>query len=710
MPENFESNFRCLLVNITWNSNNWISESIDKSNHRYIKEGGTAHESWNFDFDNKRNTNLKIYGYAQFSKSPDIKGDNNLIVFCSSGKIVGFYGKAEIFKEYQNNKNGDYNLSGEKSLSLALNNKIDNIKEKGYLEDLQRIGQIGFSYLKKNETIFKIIDEAIKLNPDQLKIKKLKEWLELSISKNDNTFDIDRFAQDNTIKEVKLNMSEYPLNQILYGPPGTGKTYNTINKAIEIINPAFDLSQDRNIVKEEYDKLVNEGRIVFTTFHQSMSYEDFIEGIKPIEPENQGQPVIYKVESGIFKNHCENLKNKEKLSLNDDFLNKASFFKVSLGDYTKIDDNNIYNYCIENNCIALGWGSDIDFTGVKNKEQIKEKCKNLDSEDNKNYTATAIESFILKLKKGDIVLISKGNKYIRAIGIIDGDYQFKNTQEIRYFQFRSVKWLLVDQDIQVRDIYKKNLIQQSIYQLDKNSIKLEYFKQKNDEKFVFIIDEINRGNVSQIFGELITLIEDDKRLGKSESLEITLPYSKEKFGVPDNLYIIGTMNTADRSVEALDTALRRRFHFEEMPPRYDLNELEKEIANYKLSDILKTINQRIEKLLNKDHLIGHSFFIKVDSIKSLEETFYKNIIPLLQEYFFGDYGKIGLVLGKSFVIKKTEEKDLFADFEYDELESLNEKVIYEIIDYRNPKDHTTYKEKNNLNFQEAIKKMMPKKS
>ena len=166
--------------------------------------------------------------------------------------------------------------------------------------------------------------------------------------------------------------------------------------------------------------------------------------------------------------------------------------------------------------------------------------------------------------------------------------------------------------------------------------------------YVLIIDEINRGNVSQIFGELITLIEDDKRLGNSEALEDVLPYSKEKFGVPPNLYIIGTMNTADRSVEALDAALRRRFSFEEMLPKPEvITNREKGdksiVEGINLGLVLETLNKRIELLVDKDHQIGHSYFLSVESIKDLKSAFQNKIIPLLQEYFFGDYGKIGTV-------------------------------------------------------------------
>jgi len=179
-----------------------------------------------------------------------------------------------------------------------------------------------------------------------------------------------------------------------------------------------------------------------------------------------------------------------------------------------------------------------------------------------------------------------------------------------------------------------------------------------------IIDEINRGNVSAIFGELITLLEGDKRIGENEEIRIKLPYSKtNNFGVPQNLYIIGTMNTADRSVEALDTALRRRFEFKEMMPNYTVIKNEK-VGDIKLSKVLETINERIELLIDRDHTIGHSYFVNVDSTKKLANAFNNKIVPLLQEYFFGDYGKIGLVLGKGFVDKKKNKELKFSSFKY----------------------------------------------
>ena len=194
--------------------------------------------------------------------------------------------------------------------------------------------------------------------------------------------------------------------------------------------------------------------------------------------------------------------------------------------------------------------------------------------------------------------------------------------------------------------------------------------------YALFIDEINRGNIASIFGELITLIEEDKRLGADNELEAVLPYSREPFGVPKNLYIIGTMNTADRSVEALDTALRRRFTFIEMRPDGGLV-ASNQPANLKvdLSKLMETINARIERLLDHDHAIGHSFFLKVKDLPSLQRVFKNEILPLLREFFFGNPAKIGLILGERFVTKKTgtvafkggdwgaedlDEKDVFA--------------------------------------------------
>lgn len=441
---------------------------------------------------------------------------------------------------------------------------------------------------------------------------------------------------------IQDNVKSSPLNQILYGPPGTGKTYNSINKAISIANPNFDLKQDRTILKAEYDRLVNANQIMFSTFHQSMSYEDFIEGIKP---ETKNENVTYDVQDGLFLKIC------------------------------KIAEDNIEDARLANNKLL----SFEDAFSILQEEWFE-------NEDLK---------FPLKREGNDFTIIGFTNKSIQFKKASGGIGHTLSIATLRNYFYNKIEINLTGVGIYYPSILDKLKTYQP-----------KVIEDKTLKNFVLIIDEINRGNVSAIFGELITLIEEDKRIGKPEALMVTLPYSKKPFGVPSNLFIIGTMNTADRSVEALDTALRRRFSFEEMPPNYELPELSNELFGYPASKILKTINYRIEKLLDKDHAIGHSYFINKDDV-SIVESFYKCIIPLLQEYFFGDFGKIGLVLGNGFVKQKEWDKtsDSFAEFDYDNSSDFEERNVFEIIDYRNKNQIYKIKE-TQMTFGLAIKLLM----
>ncbi len=420
------------------------------------------------------------------------------------------------------------------------------------------------------------------------------------------------FPNSNSLND---NMKIQPLNQILYGPPGTGKTYNTINKAIAIANPDFDIEQSRDLIKVEYERLVKTGQIIFTTFHQSMSYEDFIEGIKP---ETKNEKVTYEIIDGVFKKLCKD----------------ASAKKIS----KNFDDS--YSRFIEE---VMTKGSLLLETPTH-----KKKFKVII---NSNETAVAIP----ETEKGTNMGVTKE---MSRDYVVNG-----NIRDWKPYTTSIGEYIKKQYPVEVEDIANSN------------------------KKFVLIIDEINRGNVSQIFGELITLIEEDKRLGKDEALEVTLPYSKDKFGVPANLFIIGTMNTADRSVESLDSALRRRFSFEEMEPKpYLIKTVGKSggmkgiVDGIDLEELLKTINTRIEKLIDKDHRIGHSYFLKVHDSASLHHSFKNEIIPLLEEYFFGDFGKIGLVLGSSFVekINHTFSFAKFEEYDTDIQEDLKQKSVFKI--------------------------------
>jgi 5-methylcytosine-specific restriction endonuclease McrBC GTP-binding regulatory subunit McrB len=549
-------------------------------------------------------------------------------------------------------------------------------------------------------------------------------------------------------------ISTMSLNTILYGPPGTGKTYHTVDKAIAIANPDFNLNdKSRNELKEEFERLTKEGQIEFITFHQSLSYEDFIEGIKPVEPKEDDEYLKYEIKDGLFKRLAERASKVPEtkptgFSIPEDEFQKAGFYKLSLGDTSNSDDDQIYEWCVKNGYIALGWGSANDFTGL-NENQIQQMVPAI----LEKFAARAVNYFVHYLKVGDFVVITYGNLQFRAIGKVTGNYEYKNVEGLRTHHFRKVDWLLKDEELPYEELYNKQFSQQTIYKLDKREIKRDFFvkastarivnnKRKN---YVLIIDEINRGNVSQIFGELITLVEEDKRQGQIEALTITLPYSKKPFSVPLNLYIVGTMNTADRSVEALDTALRRRFAFDPIMPDekllspqrmvwklwWDYPELlwqqepyktkeqklysllgvepgfghddklwsrikgkknEAQIAEFNsmplngnglnLQIMLKTINERLTALLTRDHTIGHAWLMDVNSLESLQSAFKNKILPLLQEFFYNDYAKIGLVLGNAFVTEKQVHKELFAKFkDTNELAAdYEEKIVYTLSD------------------------------
>jgi 5-methylcytosine-specific restriction endonuclease McrBC GTP-binding regulatory subunit McrB len=618
-----------------------------------------------------------------------------------------------------------------------------------------------------------ILKAVVDSTPGLQNLKVGKQGTNFSATRNEYRI-LEKLAHS-AMKNKPENQKVWPVNMILYGPPGTGKTYGTITQAVAIIEQKAitELEQEhRKEIKRRFDRYRNAGRIGMVTFHQSFSYEDFMEGIKPImnEEEKDGGGVSYQIEDGIFKTMAESaatLKNlsdnqsndKPVLSIDDSILNQAEFYKMSLGNTQSPEDDDIYRYCLENNCIALGWGGNIDFSDVENEKQLKEKLKEngIGSDKGYGYTLPAIKCLKFWMKEGEIVFISNGNKSLRAIAQITGDYFFDEATPIAYSQFRPVKWLYTDLDIPVTLVYERNFSQATLYQMYKHLVKKDFFRKKakseegqQTNNSVLIIDEINRANVAAVMGELITLIEKDKRSGEANEVRIQLPYSKTEFSVPSNLYLIGTMNTADRSVEALDTALRRRFSFTEVGPKPELlspkamilsllnkeayadlgweeepyhsharklydflgvapdrveaplrekaevgegywkkSDLEHlspdDFTGVKLDHLLGTINLRITRLIDRDHMIGHAYFMGIatapDPWQALKEVFHRNILPLLQEYFFGDYAKIGLVLGSGFVgVEEAREGDVFADFPYEASADLATQTQYTLKD------------------------------
>ena len=546
-------------------------------------------------------------------------------------------------------------------------------------------------------------------------VKSYKALKDLNVSIQGTNFQATKEEYDQLLSMINNNSTQMikniPLNQILCGPPGTGKTYNTVNKALELIGQNIE-GKKRKEIKDMFKTKVDEGQIVFTTFHQSFSYEDFIEGIKPVindEELNIDGEIKYSIEDGVFKDFVQQINDKmplenpahSRINIDLELFNKP-INKVSLGNSLNQEDGEIFQYCVDNECIAIGFGEDIDFSGVKSRFDIRKKYKNsgIEISNPMDFNISAIERLVIWMEEGQLVFISNGNRKLRAIGVVDGDYFFDNNTPIRYHQFRKVKWLYTDLDIPIKEIYGKNFSQQTIYQISHKEINKEFFNLKaldvaSEKKYVLIIDEINRGNVSQIFGELITLLEEDKRKGNKEEMSVILPYSKKPFSVPNNLYILGTMNTADRSAEALDTALRRRFSFEEMLPEPE--KLKETIEGVKLSELLTALNDRIEVLVDRDHTVGHAFFMELHTLDDLRATFANKIIPLLQEYFYGDYGKMEMVIGSAFFKVKDTTKVKFAikseDFD-------PEGKVYQI------KDVLDKKRMSDEVFKEAITKLI----
>ncbi|ECP9345820.1 McrB family protein [Campylobacter jejuni] len=535
-----------------------------------------------------------------------------------------------LFSEYLNKKKLDKNTIN-KYIQVIENISKEFLKENLYSCDLFSFDQ-NINKLNKNE---------------EFKLKNSNGHNMYSSALNCyRVFLIDYYEQDIFITErvqsEESNMKIIPLNQILYGPPGTGKTYHTIDKALEILGENLESRDEK---KAKFDEYVKNGQIVFTTFHQSYGYEEFVEGIKPrIDSEENSKEIKYEIKDGIFKELCQkalenykaSLLTQEEFAKNEDLENKIEIFLDELVDQQKFIEKTQ--------------------SGGFRLEEYNEKYRIITDDTNANLYLN-LEIFKTLLENKDKII---NGRSIRQI------LNNKHRRQIDSYYFQLVK------------LFKKR---EQNYKIDNNSSK------KPDLKFyIIIIDEINRGNISKIFGELITLIEPSKRIGEPEELRVTLPYSrndfydKKGFGVPKNVYIIGTMNTADRSITSLDTALRRRFEFIEMMP--DVEELEK--STYKdvnLKKLLKAINTRIEYLLDREKTIGHAFFVSVENLESLKKVFKNKIIPLLQEYFYNDYALIDAVLNKNGMLEiSVENKDYLKNMtEFIE----SDKVVYKFSDSNN---------------------------
>jgi 5-methylcytosine-specific restriction protein B len=477
-------------------------------------------------------------------------------------------------------------------LSCYHSNNIIPITSINHIGDFLKVFGLSDNEIPKDKApvarmlrLMKIYKSAKKQVPDLSTFGFMAALYDHRLGIEPNVIEEDAELDDGIMEDDEFERRE-GLNTILYGPPGTGKTHNTINEALRVLEPALIENADttREDLLSAFNRYKAAGQIVFCTFHQSFSYEDFVEGLRA---STVNGVINYAVEAGIFKSLCERARQGTTVSEDP--------FSDALGKLKKTCEEAEDRLVLET---KTGKKFEIEYEGGATFKLYPESTKNKNS----NYVANI--DHVRKL-------------YFTA--------DKSNTYNASY-----VEGLL--------SFLKKKCGLTDLPNLEESD--------NQQRKYVLIIDEINRGNISKIFGDLISLIEPTKRAGQPEALSVMLPYSKEEFSVPSNVYLIGTMNTADRSLAGLDIALRRRFTFTEMPPQYD--ELsQKTVLDINIGQLLQVMNERIEVLLDRDHCLGHAYFIGLkneDTLANMSSIFKLQILPLLQEYFFEDWERIAWIL------------------------------------------------------------------
>lgn len=474
---------------------------------------------------------------------------------------------------------------------------------------------------------------------------EIKENTFYELSANANNLGYDNSDYDSYLEwgSFYTELWKKRKNIILQGAPGTGKTYRIPELVVRLCEPEFDANNaTRKELMSFYNRLKEEKRVMFTTFHQSMDYEDWLEGLRPVLENDQ---VTYKIEPGIFKRLCTEAERPLSAKKDVNISDEAIVWKVSLSG---TGDNPVRRDCMKNGYIRIGW----DGYGENITEETDWSIHNGEGK-------TILNAFINTMKVGDVVMSCYSSCTIDAIGIVTGEYEWHDNFE-HYKRVRRVKWLVKDIN---EDIVKlnddKTMTLGTVYRL--NAITLDKVKSlldkyeasktliDNNKPYVIVIDEFNRGNVSKIFGELITLLEPDKRKGMRNAESVLLPYSKKEFYIPSNVFLVATMNTADRSLDTIDYAIRRRFAFITVKPQEidDDNfnsELFREVSSLFISnydeyaesgfdDTIKLLPAETlsEEYRPEDVWIGHSYFI-MDGEYALQDRLLFEIIPLLEEY------------------------------------------------------------------------------
>jgi 5-methylcytosine-specific restriction protein B len=434
------------------------------------------------------------------------------------------------------------------------------------------------------------------------------------------------------------------LNLILYGPPGTGKTYRVVERAVQIIDGSAPA--DHKAHKTRYDELSRDGRVGFITFHQSYSYEDFIEGIRPVlTSDDEGVVPRYECRAGVFK-RLATTALFDCLERIDIDVKTPPFETLWTALLTKIEEE-----------------PDAVYPGLTPKTSYQ--------------FAVTPRGNIDGMNKVSGKTLSCSRRVVEKVFEAKRDQDTVNVSEVMAVVARGCHASLVAavfkelKQLDASDATPRKATPMPLtFSEDEKADIVQRFLEvghasgyrasitKKTKRYVLVIDEINRGNISKILGELITLVEADKRLTGENSLVVTLPYSGDRFAVPPNLFVLATMNTTDKSIALVDLALRRRFEFEEL--HVDLS------VCHGLSDemrfALNELNRRIALRKDRDHQIGHAYFVNVSDGDSFNRIFRRQIVPLLQEYFFNDWEGLKFVLAESSsaagaVIKKIKGSD-----------------------------------------------------